>query len=368
MPKTTRNRIAYVTLQSIRGGQAAHVHVNEIIRGLEKLGWQISLFAAQTKLDSGMLRRIISFLWVQVRVMISIRSFRVIYVRWHAATAPVVLWAKAWRVPVCVEINGTYSDLFLVWPSARRLRRLLTWMMRVQLRCADARITVADALATWVTDESGGKSCAVIPNGADPEHFRPDVKEFPGIKHPYVAFVGAFSPWQGVETMLAAVHSEHWPAGVRLFLAGDGSEREQVVEAASQSNQIVYLGTVPYRSVPGLLAYSLAALSVQGGALAKARKDFSAIKVYEALACGVPVIVTPFPSQKKLVEEAQCGAVIPFDDSEALAKSVALFHDNPRIREEMGQRARQIAEDEHSWNCRAQATSAVLEHLIKQDR
>jgi len=168
--------------------------------------------------------------------------------------------------------------------------------------------------------------------------------------------------------MLVATMSDYWPDGVKCLLAGAGSERTHVIEAALQTDRIRYLGTVPYKDVPGLLAHSLVALSVQGGALAEVRRDFSAIKVYEALACGVPVIVTPFPSQKRLIEEGKCGAVIPFDDSDALAQAIAFFHDNPRIREEMGKRARQVIETEHTWNCRAQATASVLEPLIKVAR
>ena len=74
--------------------------------------------------------------------------------------------------------------------------------------------------------------------------------------------------------MLVATMSDYWPDGVKCLLAGAGSERTHVIEAALQTDRIRYLGTVPYKDVPGLLAHSLVALSVQGGATRRGAQRF----------------------------------------------------------------------------------------------
>jgi len=359
-----QQRICYVALQSVREGQAAHAHVHEIVQGLQKLGWRVSLHAAQTQPQDGMLRRVLAFLGVQLAAAARMFSIQVLYVRWHAATAPIVLLAKLCRRRVVLEVNGTYSDIFLVWPALHRISRCVTWLMRVQLRKADARIAVAPDLAKWVETESGGKTCVVIPNGADPDRFRPDADPLSGVEPPYVAFVGALSPWQGVDTMLDAVASPAWPKDVSLAIAGHGTESERAEEAASRNNAIQVLGVISYEDVPRLIAHGLCCLSVQGQALMQLRKDFSAIKVFESLACGTPVIVSPYPSQKALVEEAECGIVVPFDDADALAEAVAHLYANPEVRSSMGQRGRSVIISKHSWAARARATDAVLTEVL----
>ena len=41
----TDQRIAYLALEAPRVGQASHVHVSEIIAGLERRGWAVRLYS-----------------------------------------------------------------------------------------------------------------------------------------------------------------------------------------------------------------------------------------------------------------------------------------------------------------------------------
>ena len=190
--------------------------------------------------------------------------------------------------------------------------------------------------------------------------FRPGALPRPPIPGDYVVFFGALAPWQGIETMLAAVRRPDWPGGVHLVIAGDGVERPAVEAEAARDKRIIYLGRIPQRDVPGLVAHSLAGLCP-----ISADVGHSPLKVYETLAAGVPVVVTEVPGQVELVRDNRCGLVIPPKDPAALASAIATLAGGRAEREEMGCRGRRLIEMGHSWRRRADELCGVLQQLVE---
>lgn len=365
------SRLAYLCLQATREGQASFAHVHEIIKGLRSRMWDVELFEpsyAKQK-NVGPLRRMLEFLRVQIFLWWRLRRERVdaLYIRWHFASFPTALWAR-WRgIPVVQEVNGPYEDLFIAWPWTRRLAWLFILLMRLQLNMADAVITVTSQLADWVQKEAGHKRVYIVPNGANTELFQPHAKIEPALpvaNYPYVIFFGALAPWQGIETILKAVLHPAWPEPVRLVVVGDGAERDRVEELASQTERLVYLGPQPYTRMPGLIANSIGGLTPQNNLGQRASTGLFPLKLFETMACGVPVVVTDFPGMADLVKECGCGIVIPPQNPQALAEAVRYLYEHPEIRVKMGGRGRDCVKREHSWDVRAAETDYLLRQLI----
>nr|WP_026183026.1 glycosyltransferase family 4 protein [Methanothermococcus thermolithotrophicus] len=72
----------------------------------------------------------------------------------------------------------------------------------------------------------------------------------------------------------------------------------------------------------------------------------SAKSIYEALACGLPVITTA--NSGSIVENGLDGFIIPTQDVEALKEKILFFYNNRNKIEEFGKRARKKAE-QHTW-------------------
>ena len=68
------------------------------------------------------------------------------------------------------------------------------------------------------------------------------------------------------------------------------------------------------------------------------------VTALEAMACGLPVIVSEHTFAHDVIEDGVNGYVIPIRDKEAIAERLRHLHSNPRLREEMGQAARRTAE------------------------
>lgn len=359
-------RLAYLCLQVTREGQASHAHVHEIIKGLRKRGWKVELFEPRPPSSAGIgavIFKVAEFIRTQRRLRRA-GPFDVLYVRSHPLALPTSLWGRRRRLPTVQEVNGPYADLFVSYPWTRFLAVAFRTAARLSLKLADGVIAVTPQLRSWVLAETASdKPVQVVPNGANSELFRPSAPSELKIGDPYVVFFGSLSRWQGIATLLDAVRHPAWPRGVKLVVAGDGVERPRL-ESVEPSGPVVYLGPVPYRQIPGLVAGSLAGLSPQTDVQGRAATGLFPLKVFETLACGVPVVVTDFPGQADIVREIGCGVVVPPEDPGALAAAVAALAQDPVGRKEMGARGRRAIAEAYSWDRRAEATDRFLRHLL----
>lgn len=360
--------LAYLCLQVTREGQASYAHVHEIIKGLKKRGWRVQLYEPLygRRNSPGALTRLLEFIRVQIKLWFSGRP-QILYIRHHFAALPTAIWARLFRLPVVQEVNGPYEDLFIAWPFTRRVAWLFKWMTRLQLRWADVVIAVTPQLAEWVKKESGNPEVYIVPNGANTDLFSPDAPLITprALPNTFVVFFGTLARWQGIDTMLKAIDSPEWPSGVKLVILGRGAEQGKVNQAALQG-KVIYLGEIPYREVPGIVARSITALSPKNNQGGRSETGLFPLKVFEALACGVPVIVTDFPGMADLVKASGCGIVIPPDDPEALAKAVRYIYNHPTERLRMGCVGRELVVKEHSWDNRAGLTHRILAQILRE--
>jgi glycosyltransferase involved in cell wall biosynthesis len=89
------------------------------------------------------------------------------------------------------------------------------------------------------------------------------------------------------------------------------------------------------------------------------------LKMFEALACGTPVIVTDLRGQAEFVRAADCGLVVPIADPAGLAAAVARLAGDPELASALGDKGARIVAAEHSWEARAGEVARVVEAAIR---
>jgi glycosyltransferase involved in cell wall biosynthesis len=365
---TAAGRISYLCPGSLREGSALFTHVTEVANGLRARGWDVTLFAPQHGYRGARssLARALAILRTQASLMRRGRP-DLLYTRWHFASFPVVLWARWTGVPVVIEVNGPYQDLFAAWPWTRRLPALFKAVMRRQLLWADEIIVVTPGLGDYVRTEVG-RAPQVVPNGANVDLFRPDVEPRPGIPERYVVFFGGLAPWHDLTTMIAAVSERAWPAEVKLVIVGGGGVQQAAVEAAAaaSSGKILYLGRLPQAELVRAVAPSLAALVMIREAGELAVTGTYPLKLFEAMACGVPIIVSDLRGQADVVRDAGCGIVVPPEQSAALAAAVARLAVDAAERHRLGAASRAYVVDHCSWERRAGEIGEILAALVRR--
>lgn len=362
---TEAGRLAYLTLQSTSEGQAAHAHVKEIVAGLRFGGLQVDLYEPRynSSTTPSVATRVRTFIQIQWRLCRRMNQYDVIYLRGHTFAYPVACLAHKRGKPIIIECNGPYDDLFLAWPKTRFAKRLFIGMLRRQFELATTNIAVTSKLRDWINDEASRADSVVIPNGANVMLFHPGAARPIVLPEKYVVFFGALAPWQGTETMLEAVFLPEWPQDVHLIFVGDGALKKRVDSASLKDRRIHATGRLPYEQVAGVVANSIASISIQG-AQPRCQHGLSPLKVYESMACGVPTVVSDLPGLRELIEEARAGVVIPPDAPIALARAVTAIASSPDWARSMGDNGRKQAVRHHSWGARAQQTLLVIDDAL----
>ncbi len=127
----------------------------------------------------------------------------------------------------------------------------------------------------------------VVPNGIDPDRFRPDG---PARGGDYLLFVGRLVPYKGLHVLLQAV-ARSMDIDLPVVIAGDGPLREDLeAQAARLGVDATFLGYVPDEDLPAL--YRGAALTVLPSV--NGQEAFG-ITLLESMACGTPVVASDLP-------------------------------------------------------------------------
>jgi glycosyltransferase involved in cell wall biosynthesis len=365
MLQSPERRLAYFALDVPHKGQASHIHINEMIGNLRRLGWQVDLFAPEPASDSRArrpLERLFIYSRVTLRLLRQLHGYDALYVRAHPLAWPVTFWARARKRVIAQEINGVELDVIVSHPWLTRTRPLVRWLYRSQYSVSDRLLPVTNELARWLADGHPGDRITVIANGANTDLFRPIERD----GDPFVAFFGGLTSWHGVDLMLDAVRHPRWPAGVELLVIGAGAQEHKVREAVQAGLPVRWLGYRPHEQIPDLIAGAIAGLIPITNPQGRSSTGVSPLKLYETLACGIPVIATDLPGQAEIVRAGDCGLVIPCDDPAALAGAVAQLSADPTAAREMGRRGAELVRTKHSWAARAAEVDRILRGALAQ--
>jgi glycosyltransferase involved in cell wall biosynthesis len=172
-----------------------------------------------------------------------------------------------------------------------------------------------------------------------------------------VVYVGHISPDRGSAEM-AELGRLLAPHGIAVELIGPADAAAQAdIKAAGDA--VHWHGFKPNEEALALADGALAGLS-----LLRDEKNFRhsmPTKVVEYMARGLPVITTPLPLAVDLVQNADCGFVVPFNDARAAADAVLKLDADPDLRVTMGARGHESAKSSLGWAADARAFVAQLE-------
>jgi glycosyltransferase involved in cell wall biosynthesis len=92
---------------------------------------------------------------------------------------------------------------------------------------------------------------------------------------------------------------------------------------------------------------------------------FSPLKLYESMACGVPVVASDVVGISEVVSEWRCGVLFTAGDARAIAEATARIVASPVEASEMGRRGREAAVARFCWQARAEQRARVIEGAVQ---
>lgn len=254
-----------------------------------------------------------------------------------------VLAAEAAAAPDFIPIylgDGTLDRGELAWLHQRRLD---------EIALADRVVVPSDHIAGVLESHGMPRDrISVIPYAADCRRFRPVSKAEQGTCK--FLFAGGITQRKGIKYLLEAWRMIKRP-GWTLQLVGPLPRDRSPL--APYLDSVETVGRVSHAEMPERMA--AADVFVFPSLF-----EGSAVVTYEALACGLPSVVTP--SAGSLVRDGVEGFVVPPRDVEALAERMERLGTDPALRARMARAARRCAL-EYDWPRYHAALAGVIERL-----
>jgi len=147
----------------------------------------------------------------------------------------------------------------------------------------------------------------------------------------------------------------------KFVIAGKGSEEKRLKEMAKSlgvSDSVKFVGFIQNDKLPQYLTtmdvYVSTSLSDAGIAASTA----------EAMACGLPVIITDVADNKKWVEDGENGFIVPIKDPKSLAEKIIYSLKNENIRKKFGKINRKIIEERNNYYKEMEKMEDIYKELI----
>ena len=190
-------------------------------------------------------------------------------------------------------------------------------------------------------------------------------RDFPADRDVLIGFVGRIEPFKKqLEFVQAAERVVRSRPNARFFLIGKVQSRsyfEQVrrfVSVHGLGNNVIFTGE--RSDMPQVLASLNFLVTLAGGSI-----------VFEAMACGLPVILVrnmpPSNVSWEIVRDGETGFVIPHEDAEPLSDAIIELIDNPELQGRMGEEARKWAEEQFSHIRMIDRTQEIYDGLLQSD-
>jgi glycosyltransferase involved in cell wall biosynthesis len=267
--------------------------------------------------------------------------------------------ARRQGIPYIVSPHGALDPWLRRRGRARKAVAGLVWQRRMLQRAAALHFTTEDE-ARLAGDVAPGVPHVIVPLGIDWSTFQqlPSPAEYgPG---PVVLALGRLAAKKGLDVLIRSfAKAGRRFTDARLVIAGPDDEGlqpglEAIAEREGVAGRVVF---------PGMLRGSdkLAALAAADvWALASHTENFG-IAVMEALAAGVPTVISSAVNLAGEIERAGAGLVTE-TRPEAFAGALAYLLEDGGRRKEYGERGRQFAK-QYDWDAVAPRICRMYEGL-----
>ncbi|MDP1819353.1 MAG: glycosyltransferase [Acidimicrobiales bacterium] len=221
--------------------------------------------------------------------------------------------------------------------------------------------STADKLAAHGVDSA---KVSVVPCGFEPSVVGAVVPE-PGAAHPRIVVVGRLVPYKRVDVVVRALArlATDRP-DLRLLVIGQGPERDRLQALATE------LGVADRTELRGFVARHsdvLGAVAASSAFVSASEIEGFGIVVVEAMALGVPYVVSDIPAYREVTAGGVGGSLFPPGDDEALAAHLRALLDDRSPSGLLAESGREHAE-RYEWGSVADATADVLADVVDRHR
>ena len=240
--------------------------------------------------------------------------------------------AMSWGYDLVMDAE---KNNWMKWVTAYTLKRSAFFT-------SDAKVTREKAVAFGMDPDR----TVIFPWGTDIEHFTPKTLQ-PANLQTFTLFCSrTWEPIYGVDVLAKAfVKVARIKPDVNLILLGGGSQGSrirQILMKVDGMERVHFGGQVGQKDLPRW--YHMADLYIS-----PSHVDGSSVTLMEALASGLPCLVSDIPGNREWIEEGVNGWLFRDGDVDDLAGKILNAIQNRSSLQQIGQAARRTAEQKADW-------------------
>jgi glycosyltransferase involved in cell wall biosynthesis len=282
----------------------------------------------------------------------------------YPSTAAMAI-ARLRRLPYVVQPHGLLCNWSLQ-QSASKKQVYLTLTEYANLNYSQALVFTSQQEQQQVSQLGLMSPSFIVPLGLDLPSPIPDarhrLRQLLNVPEdePVILFMSRLHPKKGLDYLISALGKLR-DQRFTFVLAGSGSS-----DYEAEINNLLVSAAIDhctYRS--GFVEGEMKDLLMQGAdifTLTSYSENFG-VAVLEAMAVGLPVVVTPGVALASVVEQYQLGYVAELDVA-AITSTLEHCLDHPQTTKEMGDRARQLVRQQYTWERNASNLSKVYTAIL----
>ncbi|MBV1768226.1 MAG: glycosyltransferase family 4 protein, partial [Methanobacterium sp.] len=177
-----------------------------------------------------------------------------------------------------------------------------------------------------------------------------------------IFFAGGLEKYKSLEAVIQIVKKIE---GTKLVIAGFGSLSNEIkMEYDKNPAKIEFIGKINYdevlkRSISADLLFSLYNSKVPSFKFA------SSNKLFEAMMCKKPILISKGTSMVNIVKEHECGIIVDCENINEIQEAIVYLKDNPEKRYVYGENGRKAYDNFFSWDMMTKKLISLYNNLEK---
>lgn len=161
-----------------------------------------------------------------------------------------------------------------------------------------------------------------------------------------IFYAGILQKSRGLNTIITATQDL---SDVKLVIGGYDVDTGMISENLKVNDDITFLGKLNYDDVIKRTLNCNMLFALYDPAIPNHRYA-SPNKLFEAMMCGKPIVVSDNTRMADIVREENCGIVVPFNDISHLEKVIQKIKDNPEFQKKLGENGKKAYKMRYNWN------------------
>jgi len=313
---------------------------------------------------------------LMIRVLQVARQYKphIIHAHLHEGAGLSIIVARMLRVPLLLDLQGSLTGEMLNHNFVRRGSIPYLLFRKLEQKI----ISHVDGILMWNYIKETLQKLFIFDSGkvfsvnygVDLQSFRPHKKEdlddlYNNLQiqrnRTIIVYLGVLSPYQGIDLLIDAIPRvlKFLPDAYFLIM---GYPNEEYYRVKARN-----LGVSDHVCLPGRIDYTQAARYLSLGDLAVAPKLTSMEgngKLLNYMACALPTVAFDLPGN--IATLADTGVYAVTGDVQAFADQIITLGGNPKLRLDLGKRARERAERHFSWHRIGREINDIYDVLLSR--